>query len=135
MIDEIQSLMEQYLQWLKDKTALKQIDKDWVQVTTPHLDRHNDCLQFYIRKEANGFLLSDDRANNPNVSCKRSATRKKMQSKQRFSNGRIVVKTVRPIPNYLFCSIIAKRKSRLRRLTHLKITISNRFYGQNAAKL
>ncbi|OIT23919.1 DUF1829 domain-containing protein [Glaesserella parasuis] len=60
MIDEIQSLMEQYLQWLKDKTALKQIDKDWVQVTTPHLDRHNDCLQFYIRKEANGFLLSDD---------------------------------------------------------------------------
>lgn len=60
MIDEIQRLMEQYLHWLKDKTALKQIDQNWIQVTTPHLDRHNDCLQFYIRKEANGFLLSDD---------------------------------------------------------------------------
>lgn len=249
MIDEIQSLMEQYLQWLKDKTALKQIDKDWVQVTTPHLDRHNDCLQFYIRKDANGFLLSDDgyiihdlissgcsldsekrkallkmtlagfgvqldgetlilKASAENFALKKHnflqamlavndlfylaspyvanlfyedvvqwldhsdirytpnikftgksgfdhmfdfvipksrkqperilqtlGNPKKMQSKQRFSNGRIVVKTVRPIPNYLFCSIIAKRKSRLRRLTHLKITISNRFYGQNAAKL
>ena len=46
MIDEIQRLMEQYLHWLKDKTALKQIDQNWIQVTTPHLDRHNDCLQF-----------------------------------------------------------------------------------------
>lgn len=58
---EISSLMEQYFQWLKDKTVLTQIDKNCVQVTTPFLDRHNDCLQFYIRKEeADGFLLSDD---------------------------------------------------------------------------
>ena len=60
MIEEIQKLMEQYLHWLKDKTVLKQINKDWIQVTTPHLDRHNDCLQFYVRKESDGFLLSDD---------------------------------------------------------------------------
>lgn len=57
---EISSLMEQYFQWLKDKTVLTQIDKNCVQVTTPFLDRHNDCLQFYIRKDADGFLLSDD---------------------------------------------------------------------------
>ena len=57
---EISSLMEQYFQWLKDKTVLTQIDKNCVQVTMPFLDRHNDCLQFYIRKDADGFLLSDD---------------------------------------------------------------------------
>ena len=60
MITEIQELIENYLQWLKDKTLLRQIDKDWVQITTPHLDRHNDCLQFYVCKEESGFILSDD---------------------------------------------------------------------------
>lgn len=60
MIDDIQVLLDSYTRWLKDKTALCEIDKDWVQVTTPHLDRHNDCLQFYIRKENGDYLLTDD---------------------------------------------------------------------------
>ena len=60
MIDDIQSLLDDYIRWLKDKTVLNQIDKHWVQVTTPHLDRHNDCLQFYVRRENNGYLLTDD---------------------------------------------------------------------------
>lgn len=60
MINEIQRLIEQYTVWLKDKTVLREINEDWVEITTPHLDRHNDCLQFYIRKEDNGYVLSDD---------------------------------------------------------------------------
>lgn len=60
MINEIQRLVEQYTVWLKDKTALREINEDWIEITTPHLDRHNDCLQFYIRKENNGYILSDD---------------------------------------------------------------------------
>ena len=57
---EIQSLVDNYVHWLKDKTVLKQLKDDWVEITTPHLDRHNDCLQLYTRKYQNGYLLTDD---------------------------------------------------------------------------
>ena len=60
MFEEIQALIDKYTLWLKDKTVLKQIDADWLKIVTPHLDRHNDCLQLYIRKEGNGYLLTDD---------------------------------------------------------------------------
>lgn len=59
MIEEVQRLMDQYLAWLKDRTTLRQID-DFVEVTTPYLDRHNDYLQFYVRRNKNGFVLTDD---------------------------------------------------------------------------
>ncbi|GAB6273607.1 MAG: DUF1829 domain-containing protein [Peptococcaceae bacterium] len=59
MIDEIQKLIDQYLAWLKDKTTLRQV-KDWIEITTPYLDRHNDYLQIYARRENSGFLLTDD---------------------------------------------------------------------------
>lgn len=60
MIEEIENLLNDYTRWLKDKTVLKQIGSDWVEITTPHLDRHNDCLQIYARKEGNGYVLTDD---------------------------------------------------------------------------
>lgn len=60
MIEEIQKLIDEYTKWLKDKTILKQVDKDWVKIVTPYLDRHNDCLQIYTCKDGNGYLLSDD---------------------------------------------------------------------------
>ncbi len=59
-LEEIRTLVEQYFAWLKDKTTLKAIDENWMEVTTPLLDRHNDFLQIYIRKEGQRFLLSDD---------------------------------------------------------------------------
>src|SRR5213594_1651395 len=59
MIDEIQKLIEDYAAWLKDKTSLRKID-DWVEITTPYLDRHNDYLQIYARKSNGGYLLTDD---------------------------------------------------------------------------
>ena len=59
MIDEVQSLLDQYVAWLKDKTALRQI-KDYVEITTPYLDRHNDHLQIYAKRENGGYLLTDD---------------------------------------------------------------------------
>lgn len=59
MIGEIQALVDGYLRWLSDNTALRQLD-DWVEITTPCLDRHNDCLQIYVRRDADGYLLSDD---------------------------------------------------------------------------
>jgi hypothetical protein len=59
MIQEIQKLLDEYVAWLKDKTSLRQID-NWVEITTPYLDRHNDFLQFYAKKSNGGFLLTDD---------------------------------------------------------------------------
>lgn len=59
MISEIQDLLDKYICWLKDKTVLRQI-KDWVEITTPYLDRHNDYLQIYVKRDYNGFILTDD---------------------------------------------------------------------------
>jgi hypothetical protein len=59
MIDEIQNLLASYSVWLKDKTVLRQIN-DWIEITTPYLDRHNDYLQIYCKRENGAFLLTDD---------------------------------------------------------------------------
>ena len=60
IIREIGKLVTEYTRWLNDKTILKQIDADWVEITTPYLDRHNDCLQIYACRKDNGFTLTDD---------------------------------------------------------------------------
>ena len=59
MIQDIQNLLDAYHAWLKDKTVLNQIDQ-WVEITTPYLDRHNDYVQIYVKKDDEGFLLTDD---------------------------------------------------------------------------
>lgn len=59
MKSEIQVLLDKYWEWLKDKTVLRDIG-DWTEITTPYLDRHNDCVQIYARKETAGFTLTDD---------------------------------------------------------------------------
>ena len=59
MIDEIQSLLDQYRVWLRDRTGLREIG-DWIEITTPYLDRHNDCLQIYAKRSNGGFVLTDD---------------------------------------------------------------------------
>lgn len=59
MIAEVQSLLDRYWKWLRDETHLRRIG-DWVEITTPYLDRHNDCLQIYARHYNGGFVLTDD---------------------------------------------------------------------------
>lgn len=58
MFGEVQSLVNTYIHWLKDKTQLKQLD-DWIEITTPYLDRHNDYLQIYARRHDDGYVLTD----------------------------------------------------------------------------
>jgi len=60
MIEEIQKLLDDYMAWLKDKTTLRQLNNDWVEISTPYLDRHNDSLQIYAKKQNSGFILTDD---------------------------------------------------------------------------
>jgi hypothetical protein len=59
MIEEIQRLMDGYVAWLREKTSLREVG-DWIEITTPSLDRHNDLLQIYARRENGQFILSDD---------------------------------------------------------------------------
>ncbi|MHB1224162.1 MAG: DUF1829 domain-containing protein [Gemmatimonadaceae bacterium] len=59
MIQDIQRLMDAYHVWLKDRTVLRQVDQ-WIEITTPYLDRHNDYIQIYARKENGGLVLTDD---------------------------------------------------------------------------
>lgn len=60
LVAEIDVLLTDYGKWVKDKTSLREIDDQWIEITTPFLDRHNDALQIYAKKTKNGFLLSDD---------------------------------------------------------------------------
>jgi hypothetical protein len=57
---EIEQLLYNYRAWLRDRTALRQVNGEWVEITTPYLDRHNDALQIYIRAENSGYVLTDD---------------------------------------------------------------------------
>lgn len=59
MIQDVQKLLDAYISWLKDKTQLRQVD-DWIEITTPYLDRDNDYLQIYARKENGAYVLTDD---------------------------------------------------------------------------
>lgn len=58
--DEIQKDIENYYRWLSEKTQVKSIDQQWIEITTPYLDRHNDFLQIYAKKEGNHYLLTDN---------------------------------------------------------------------------
>jgi len=56
----IKAMLDEHGCCPKGNIVLRQIDSDWVEVTTPHLDHHNDCLQVYIRKDGDGYMFSDD---------------------------------------------------------------------------
>ena len=59
MINELTKLLDQYHDWLRDKTSLRELN-DWVEITTPYMDRHNDLLQIYAKRAGDGFVLTDD---------------------------------------------------------------------------
>ena len=59
MIQQFEALLDQYWSWLKEGTSLREID-GCIEITTPYLDRHNDCLQIYARPDKGKFLLTDD---------------------------------------------------------------------------
>jgi len=60
MMQDVQRLLDEYLAWLRDKTTLRQVGEQWVEITTPYLDRHNDYIQIYAKRHNGGFVLTDD---------------------------------------------------------------------------
>lgn len=57
-MNEIDRLIEGYWRWLRDKTITKTTGA-WTEITTPYLDRHNDYIQIYARKNDDKFLITD----------------------------------------------------------------------------
>jgi hypothetical protein len=57
---QIEKLLNDYRAWLRDKTTIREVNSEWVEITTPYLDRHNDVLQIYARAENGGYVLTDD---------------------------------------------------------------------------
>lgn len=58
MTTDIRNLLDEYTAWLKDKTMIREVG-EWFEITTPYLDRHNDYLQIYAKRENGDFLLTD----------------------------------------------------------------------------
>jgi hypothetical protein len=57
---EIAELVDKYVHWIKDKTVLLEAAGGWTEITTPHLDRHSNQIQIYVRKQGDGYVLTDD---------------------------------------------------------------------------
>ena len=59
MIRDIQELVDDYLNWLEDTSNIEEV-RDWIEITSPYLDRHNDYFQIYAVPTDDGFRLTDD---------------------------------------------------------------------------
>lgn len=59
MIQDIQRLMSDYNAWLHANNNLREVG-DWVEITTPFIDRNNDQIQIFAKRENGHFRLSDD---------------------------------------------------------------------------
>ncbi|PIU61353.1 MAG: hypothetical protein COS84_11410 [Armatimonadetes bacterium CG07_land_8_20_14_0_80_40_9] len=59
MIKDCQDLVNAYIEWLRQKISVENIN-GVCEITTPFLDRHNDHLQIYVKKSDSGLILTDD---------------------------------------------------------------------------
>lgn len=56
----MKELVDSYITWLKDNITIKSVG-EYSCISTPFLDMHNDCIQFYIKKLDNDeYYLTDD---------------------------------------------------------------------------
>lgn len=59
MLNDLKQLIDRYSDWVRDNHQLREIG-EWAEITTPYLDRHNDQLQIYARRENGSYVLTDD---------------------------------------------------------------------------
>ena len=59
MTQNCDKLVDAYLRWLRKNTSVTEID-GICEITTPFLDRHNDHLQIYVRRDNGTLVLTDD---------------------------------------------------------------------------
>ena len=58
VIHELEALIDTYFSWLKEGTSSREVG-DFVEITTPYVDRHGDYLQIYARASNGVFVLTD----------------------------------------------------------------------------
>jgi hypothetical protein len=58
MIENIERLLESYWAFLRKRLVYERIG-DWVEITTPYLDRHNDYIQIFGRTTDGRIVLTD----------------------------------------------------------------------------
>ncbi|HCA06929.1 DUF1829 domain-containing protein [Chryseobacterium sp.] len=57
----IDNKIEQYYQWLKDRTySHKDENSDWFLINTPYFGAFNDGIDIYVKNEGTNVILSDD---------------------------------------------------------------------------
>jgi len=59
MIMKEKDFINSYIDWLKSKIQLKEVN-GYYEISTPFLDRHNDHLQIYVKQEGSKLYLTDD---------------------------------------------------------------------------
>lgn len=58
-MNQYQELINNYIEWFKDKIKLKEID-NFLTIQTPFLDTNNDHIVIYIEQNDDDIILSDD---------------------------------------------------------------------------
>jgi hypothetical protein len=56
---EGKDFIDAYLSWLREKITFEKVN-DYIEITTPFLDSHNDHIQLYIRQENEKIVITDD---------------------------------------------------------------------------
>ena len=54
------SLIDAYYKWLRDRTVINNLSNGWTEVATPFMDRHNDDIVVYVKKDDDIITISDD---------------------------------------------------------------------------
>lgn len=49
----------EYIKWIRENTESISMGELSTRLTTPFLDMNNDCIEVYIRKNENGFMITD----------------------------------------------------------------------------
>ena len=57
--NECQDMVNSYIEWFKQNISVRDIE-GVCEITTPFLDRHNDQLQIYVKRDGNALILTDD---------------------------------------------------------------------------
>ena len=57
MIDEVRGLLDQYAQWVRDKSILRKVNDQYLEITNAYLDRYNDYTQIRVpeRREPTSY--------------------------------------------------------------------------------
>lgn len=55
----VNNLLDVYREWLREETEIKEVN-GWAEITTPFVDRYNDAIQIYAKRENDRWILTDD---------------------------------------------------------------------------